>query len=338
MLRVLILFFRAALKTRAQLALENLALRQQLAALNRKAPRPKLRRIDRIFWVFLSRIFRDWKSCLLIVQPATVIRWHRQGFKYYWRWKSRKPGRPRIDREIITLIHRMSRENPTWGTPRIQSELHLLGHEVAESTIDKYRIKPKSPGQSQTWRTFLGNHMHETIACDFFVVPTATFRLLFGFVVLHHKQRRIIHFNATHNPTSEWAALQLQQATHDDDLDIRFLLRDRDSIYGEVFRNKVKSLELEEVRTAPQSPWQNPYAERMIGSLRREILDHVIVLGENHLRRIVSGYLTYYHEIRPHQSLGRNAPIPRKVDPPENGQVISTPMVGGLHHRYSRAA
>ncbi len=194
-MRYLIHFFRAALKTRAQLALENLALRQQLAVLKRKSPRPKLRRIDRTFWVFLSKVFGDWKSCLLIVQPATVIRWHRRGFKHYWRWKSRKPGRPKIDREIITLIHRMSRENPLWGTPRIQSELQLLSYKVAASTVDKYRIKPKR-GPSQTWRTFLRNHMHETIACDFFVVPTATFRLLFGFVVLHHQQRRIIHFNA----------------------------------------------------------------------------------------------------------------------------------------------
>ncbi len=179
---------RAALKTRSLLALENIALRQQLAVLKRKKPRSKLNRIDRIFWVFLSRIFPDWKSCLLIVKPETVIRWHRQGFKYYWRWKSRKPGRPRIDREIITLIHRMSRENPTWGTPRIQSELRLLGHEVAESTVDKYRIKPKK-GPSQTWRTFLRNHMHETIACDFFVVPTATFRLLVGLTFLLHQQK-----------------------------------------------------------------------------------------------------------------------------------------------------
>ncbi len=324
-------------KQEPKLALENLALRQQLAVLKREKPKPKLNRIDRVFWVILSKIFRDWRSALLIVQPATVIRWHRQGFKYYWRWKSKKPGRPRINRKIITLIHRMSRENPTWGTPRIQSELRLLGHEVAESTVDKYRIKPKN-GPSQTWRTFLRNHIHETIACDFFVVPTATFRLLFGFIVLHHQQRRIIHFNATHNPTAEWTALQIQQATHEDDLDISFLLRDRDSIYGEVFRNKVKSLELEEVRTAPQSPWQNPFSERVIGSLRREILNHVIVLGENHLRRIVSGYLNYYHEVRPHLSLDRNSPIPRRVDPPENGQVISKPMVGGLHHRYTRAA
>ncbi len=201
----------------------------------------------------------------------------------------------------------------------------------------KYRIKPKT-GPSQTWRTFLRNHMHKTIACDFFIVPTATFRVLFGFVVLHHQQRRIIHFNVTANPTAEWTALQIQQALHDDDLDIRFLLRDRDWIYGEAFQSKMKSLQLEEVRTAPQSPWQNPFSERVIGSLRHELLDHVIVLGENHLRRLVSGYLAYYHQARPHLSLDRNSPIPRKVDPPENGQVIATPMVGGLHHRYTRAA
>ena len=305
--------------------------------MQRNAKRPRLRQRDRIFWVWLSKLWSDWRSVLVIVQPDTVVRWHRQGFQLYWRWKSRpsKRGRPKIAAEIRNLIRQMSRENPTWGAPRIQSELHFLGHMVAKSTVEKYMVRHAKP-PSQTWRTFLGNHVRDLVSIDFFVVPTATFRVLYCFIVLCHERRRIVHFNVTAHPTAQWTAQQVVEAFPFDGAP-RFLIRDRDGIYGKHFRNRVKNMGIEEVVTAPRSPWQNPYAERIIGSIRRECLNHVIVLNEDHLRRILTSYLEYYHEARPHLSLNRNSPDPRDIEPPDQGKVIAIPQVGGLHHRYHRA-
>lgn len=336
-IQMLIALVRNLVRERVELAVENLALQQQLAVLREKTKRPSLRQRDRIFWAILSRIWSNWRSALLIVQPETVIRWHRQGFKLFWRWKSRaKRGRPQIEMEIRKLILRMSRENPLWGTPRIQSELALLGHIVADSTIDKYRIRPKKP-PSQTWRTFLDNHVEDIVAIDFFAVPTATFRILFCFVVLRHDRRQIVHFNTTAHPTAEWTAQQVIEAFPFDDVP-GFLIRDRDGIYGHAFRKRVQSMGIKEIMIAPRSPWQNPYAERTIGSIRRECLDHLIVLNERHLRRILRDYFQYYDEARTHLSLGRNAPILREVEPPSKGRLVAVPQVGGLHHRYRRAA
>jgi len=291
-----------------------------------------------MFWVWLSRLWAGWRSCLVIVKPETVIRWHRQGFKAFWRRKSRttQPGRPRVDAEIRHLTRRMSRENPTWGAPRIQSELSLLGYTVAESTVARYMDRSSNP-PSQTWRTFLKNHADQIVAVDFFTVPTITFGVLYCFLVMRHDRRRVVHFNVTVSPTAEWTAQQVveafpYQATP------RYLLRDRDSIYGEVFRRRVKHMGIEEVVTAYRSPWQNPYVERLIGSIRRECLDHVIVLNEAHLRRILASYFEYYHTSRTHLSLDRNAPIEREVEPPPKGHVVAVPQVGGLHQRYTRAA
>ena len=269
--------------------------------------------------------------------PAPVVQWHRQGFTLYWRWKSRKkPGRPMVDHKIRDLIRRMSRENPTWGAPRMLSELLLLGHDVAESTVDKYMIRqPKPP--SQTWRTFLENHAGQIAAMDFFTVPTVTFRVLYVFMVLRHDRRRIVHFNVTTNPTARWTAQQIVEAFPYDQVP-RFLLRDRDGIYGKDFRDRVAHMGIDEVLTAPRSPWQNPYAERLIGSIRRECLNHVIVLNEDHLHRILAEYFVYYHQTRAHLSLDRNSPIPRPVCPPEQGKVLAKAYLGGLHHCYRRAA
>ncbi len=335
-LRIILLLLRALLRDRSQLALENLALRQQLAVLHRKAKRPRLRSVDRVFWVSLAQFWDQWRSALILVKPETVLRWHRQGFRYFWRWKSR--GRPCVSPELFRLIRRMSLENPLWGAPRIRSELLLLGCDVAEATVAKYMTRRGRRPPSQTWRTFLRNHLRTTAACDFFVVPTATFRLLFCFVILSHDRRRILHFNVTAHPTTAWAAQQIREAFHRDGTEPRYLLRDRDGAYGDAFRRVVRAISIREILTAPQSPWQNPYAERLIGSIRRECLDHLIVLNEGHLRKILKEYVRYYNQSRPHLSLDRNAPIPRDMEPPSQGPIVAFPEVGGLHHRYTRTA
>jgi putative transposase len=335
--RVIVILLRAFLLRRAALVAEILALRHQLGVLQLSVKRPRLRQRDRILWVWLSRIWTDWRSSLAIVKPETVIRWHRDGFKLYWRWKSRgKVGRPKIDAEIRSLIRRMSHENATWGAPRIQSELALLGYTVDESTVAKYMVRHRKP-PSQTWRTFLENHIGDIAAIDFFVVQTVRFRLLYCFIVLRHDRRRVVHFNVTRHPTARWTGQQIVEAFPYDEAP-RFVIRDRDAIYGVDFRERVEHMGIEEVVITPRSPWQNPFAERVIGSIRRDCLDHVIVFNEAHLRRILTRYFAYYHESRTHLSLDRNAPVPREIDPPERGKVIAIPHLGGLHHRYSRAA
>jgi putative transposase len=323
---------------RAALVAENLALRQQLAVLRRTAKRPRLRKRDRIFWVWLRRFWSGWRSSLLIVKPDSVVRWHRRGFKLYWRWKSRKTGRPKVDPEIRNLIRRMSLENPLWGTPRVQAELRLLGYDVAESTVAKYMVKKRTGPPSQSWRTFLKNHMDCTAACDFFVVPTVNFRLLFCFVILGHGRRRIAHFNVTEHPSTKWTAQQMVEAFPADETEPRYLLRDRDSIYGNHFRKRVKNMGIKEVLIAPRSPWQNPFCERIIGSIRRECTDHVIVWNQEHLRRILLKYMDYYNGARPHSSLDGDSPVGREVETDTGGEVVAIPQVGGLHHRYTRAA
>ncbi len=283
-------------------------------------------------------MWAEWRSAPAIVQPETVVRWHREGFRLYWRWKSKAGpvGRPRVTAELRDFIRRMARENPLWGAPRIASELRLLGYSVADSTVAKYLPRDGKP-PSRSWRTFLANHVGDIAAIDFFTVPTATFRILYCCLVLRHARRWVVHFNVTAHPTAAWTAQQVVEAFPHDQAP-RFLLHDRDSIYGEAFRRRVKGMGIQEVRIAPQAPWQDPYIERLIGSLRRECLDHVIVLGEAHLRRFLSAYLRYYHEARPHLSLDRNAPMPRAVEPPSRGTVIALSYLGGLHHRYARAA
>ena len=326
----------SALNTQRDLAIENFALRQQLAILKHRHPRPRLTDADRLFWVVLSQIWSGWQGSLHIVQPGTVVRWHRQGFRYYWRWKSRRRGRPRIDPEIWHLIQRMCRANPLWGAPRIHGELQKLGIEVSEATVSKYMIKRRGP-PSQRWRTFLENHGQEIIALDFFTVPTATLRILFVLIILSHDRRRILHFNVTEHPTAAWTARQLLEACGLNE-EPRYLLRDRDAIYGEAFHRQTTALGIKEVTTAPQSPWQNPYAERVIGSIRRECVDHMIILGERHLQRILSSYLDYYHSARTHLSLEKDAPDGRVVQPIETGRVVELKRVGGLHHLYARVA
>ncbi len=332
-----VVWLRVFLFARASVATEILALRQQLAVLQRQSKRPQHRDRDRLFWILLKRFWPDWRKALLVVQPQTVVRWHRRGFRYYWRWKSRpKGGRRRIDPELRSLIRRLCRENPIWGAPRIHSELTLLGYTVSEATVAKY-MPSRPPHPSATWSTFLKNHLHETVAIDFFTVPTATFRLLYCFVVLHHDRRRVLHFNVTAHPSSMWISQQLLEAFPFDEAP-RFLIRDGDGKYGDAVLRRITSMGIEDTPTSPGSPWQNPYVERIIGSIRRECLNHVIVLSESHLKRIVQNYLHYYHDCRPHLSLDRNSPNPRPIAPREAGEIFAIPKVGGLHHEYRRAA
>jgi transposase InsO family protein len=328
---------RQLLQSRAALVAENLALRHQIVILKRSVKRPRLHRRDRIFWVWLSRLWQGWRSSLIVVQPETVLRWHREGFRLYWRWKSRRRcGRPKLDVEIRALIRRMSRDNPTWGRRRIRSELHLLGYEVAELTVAKYMVRGRKP-PSQGWRVFLKNHSREIAAIDFFTVVTLNFRILICFVVLRHHQRTVVHFNVTSHPTGRWTAQQIVEAFPYETAP-RYLLRDRDGIYSPYFADRVRGMGIEEVLIAPRSPWQNPFIERLIGSIRRECLDHILVISEAHLRRVLREYFAYYHDSRPHQSLDGNAPRPREIEPPTQGRIVAEPRVGGLHHRYRRAA
>lgn len=335
-MRILFEFLRLLLTPRGSLIAENVALRQQLAALKRDAPRPRLRRRDRLFWVFLRRIWSGWRNSLVLVKPNTVVRWHRHGWRLFWRVKSRRTGRPTVPRRVITLIRRMSEGNPLWGAPRIQAELRLLGFHLAESTVAKYMVTRTPPGRGQRWQTFLRNHALQIVACDLFVVPTLTFRRLFVFVVIDHDRRRILHFGVTTNPTAAWLSTQIRTAFVRPEDRPRFLLRDRDGVYGSVFDAAVEALGIRTLRTTPRSPWQNAYVERVIGSIRRECLNHVIVLSQTGLRVILAEYLAYYNNGRAHQGIGGQPPMPRPRR--TRGRIVSQPVLGGLHHVYDRAA
>ena len=321
-----------------QLALENLALHQQLAVYKRMMTRPRLRRTDRLFWVGLARIWAGWRQSLVIVTPDTVLRWQRRRFREHWTQLSGRTigGRPPINAEIRALITRMAIANPLWGAPRIHGELLKIGFDVAERTVSRL-LPRRRPHPSQTWRTFLANHVRDLVSIDFFTVPTARLRVLFVLVVLAHHRRRVVHFNVTEHPTAVWTAQQIVNAFPDDSAP-SYLLRDRDQIYGQHFRHRVKGMQIEEVLTAPHSPWQNPFAERLIGSIRRECLNHVLVLGERHLRRILTRYFLYYHQARTHLALDKDAPDLRPIAHPAAGTIVEVPEVGGLHHRYLRQA
>ena len=317
-------------------ALENVALRQQLSVLRRTVRRPHLRTSDRLFWVLLAKAWQDWRTALIVVQPDTVVRWHRQWLRRRWTQRSTRtrPGRPSTTAAIRTLVDQMTEANPLWGAPRIHGELGKLGIAVSERTVSRLLRRRRRP-PSQTWRTFLTNHVASLVSMDFFTVPTLTGRVLFVLVLLTHHRRRIVHLAITEHPTAAWTAQQIIEAFPNDTAP-RWLLRDRDAIYGDMFRRRVAGMGITEVITSPSSPWQNPYAERLIGSIRRECLDHVIVLGERHLRRLLTAYLAYYHGARTHLALEKDAPTPRRVQTPTEGSVVAFPEVGGLHHRYER--
>jgi len=338
-LKTLLTNLSSIFHSRAALQLENLALRHQIGVLQRSSrKRPKLTLVDRLLWVWLSRIWSGWRPALAIVRPETVVAWHRKGFRLFWTWKVRhgQLGRPVISREVRELIRKMCRENPCWGAPRIHGELLKLGIDIGESSVSKYMVRNRKP-PSQTWRTFLENHAQQLVSIVFFTVPTIRFQVLYVFLVLAHDRRRILHFNVTAHPTAEWTGQQLREAFPFDQLP-RYLLRDRDRIFGDDFREQVRDKGICEVLSAPRSPWQRAYVERVIGSIRRECLDHVIVFNEHSLRRTLNSYFDYYHRSRTHLSLGKDSPEPRAIQPPEMGSVVALPQVGGLHHRYERRA
>jgi transposase InsO family protein len=324
----------APFKSKGRLEAENAALRHQLIVLRRKMQRrARLTDSDRWFFIQLYRWFPSMLNALMIVRPETLVRWHRAGFRCYWRWKSRpRGGRPQIDTDLRALIRRMSIENPLWGAPRIHGELLKLGFAVAQSSVAKYMVKRRGP-PSQGWRTFLHNHAPEVAAMDLFVVPTIGFDLLYAFVIVGLGRRNLVWINVTTNPTAEWIVRQLTEAFPWNEAP-RYLIRDRDRIYGSIVARRMCAMGIRDKPSAPASPWQNGFAERLIGSIRRECVDHFIVLGEAHLCRILRTYARYYNNIRTHWSLDKDAPVPRPVQ--RIGFINSHAILGGLHHHYVR--
>jgi len=335
---VLLRTFGLLCRGHGAVALENVALRQQLSVLRRTVSRPQLRTGDRLFWVLLAKAWPDWRTALIVVQPDTVVRWHRRWLRRRWTQRSTRtrPGRPSTAAAIRTLVDQMTEANPLWGAPRIHGELGKLGLAVSERTVSRLLRRCRRP-PSQTWRTFLTNHVASLVSMDVLTVPTLTGRVRFVLVLLSHHRRRVVHLAVTEHPTAVWTAQQIIEAFPNDTAP-RWLLRDRDAIYGDVFRRRVVGMGITEVITSPSSPWHNPYAERLIGSLRRECLDHVIVLGERHLRRLLTAYLAYYHGARTHLALEKDAPVTRRVQTPTEGPVVEFAEVGGLHHRSERRA
>jgi putative transposase len=328
---------RAGFRTRAALQLEVLALRHQLAVYQRRHLRVRTGVADRLLWAWLSRAWAGWRDVLVFVQPSTVIAWQRRRFREHWARLSRRPaGRPALDKAVRDLIREMSITNPRWGSPRIVGELAKLGIDVVKSTVEIYMARRRKP-PSPTWRAFLENHVKDLVSVDFFVVPTVTFKILLVFVVLAHARRRIVHFNVTDHPTASWTAQQVPEAFPWDETP-RYLLRDRDRVYGSAFKERVERMGIEEVLAAPRSPWQNPFVERVIGSIRRDCLDHVIVLNERHLRRLFADYVEHYHRWRCHRSLSMDCPEPRPVQGPEQGRVMRVAEARGLYHHYERRA
>ena len=332
----ILLALGSLVRSRAALHLEILALRHQLRVLERsRRSRVRLTRADCLLWVWFFRIWTDWRTALVLVRPETVVAWHRRGFRLFWTWKSCRTGRPRIPADVGALIRTMSNANPLWGAPRIHGELGKRGITVSQSTVAKYMGR-RRPSPSQTWRTFLTNHIEQVVAADFFVVPTVTYRLLFVLVMLAHDRRRVVHVAVTEHPSAAWTAQQLRNAFPDDACP-SYLLHDNDAVFAAV-ASTIAAMRIEDLVTAPRSPWQNAYVERFIGSMRRECLDHVIVSNAAGLQRVVTDYVAYYMRSRTHLGLNKDTPTPRPVMPTDTGRIVAVPQLNGLHHRYERAA
>lgn len=331
-------FVRLLMSGHQAIAIENAALRLQLAAFQRKRKRPVLTTFDRMFWSALRRFWSGWRGPLAYVQADTVVRWQQERFRRFWarlsRPRGRRRGRPATASEIRRLIERMVSANPLWRAPRIHGELKMLGIPISERTVSRILRTLRRP-PTQTWKTFLHNHLGQSVSMDFFTIPTITMKVLFVFIVLEHRRRAVLHFNVTEHPSAAWTSQQIVEAFADRE-PARYLIRDRDSIYSDEVRVRIASLGIEEVLTAPKSPWQNPYAERLIGSIRRECLNHFVVLNARHLKKTLALYFRYYHGSRTHLGLGKQCPFPRQVL--TTGRILEIPQVGGLHHRYERVA
>jgi transposase InsO family protein len=325
----------ALFKSKSRLEAENAALRQQLTVLRRKVRgRVRLTSGDRLFFVQLYRWFPSILRVITIVRPETLVRWHRAGFRRYWSRKSRSlGGRPPIGTELRALIRRMSQENPLWGAPRIHGELLKLGFGVAQSTVARYTARRSYDPPGQSWATFVRNHAPQTAAMDLFVVPTIGFNLLYALIIVRLARRELVWVNVTAHPTAEWIARQITEAFPWNEAP-RYLIRDRDGIYGIVVRRRLQAMGISDKPISAGSPWQNCFAERLIGSIRRECVDHLVVFGERHLRRILRSYALYYNEMRTHRSLQKDAPVSRPIQP--IGRIVSHALVGGLHHQYAR--
>ena len=311
-------------------------LRQQLLILKQSAPaRLRLRIADRLIFVWLYRLFPSVRNAAVIFKPATLVRWHQSGFRLYWRWKSRRrAGRPMVPADIRALIRMISRENPLWGAPRIHGELLKLGIDIAQSTVAKYMLRRRGP-PSPGWRAFLRNHTAHIAAVDLFVIPTVGFKLLYGLVILRLARRRLVWTNVTTNPTAEWIAQQITEAFPWDEAP-RYLIRDRDTSYGAAVARRLRAMGIRDRPIASRSPWQNGHVERLIGSIRRECLDHVVVLGESHLRHLLLKYSAYYNSARTHLALDKDAPLHRPML--TVGRIASVAWLGGLHRQYVRMA
>jgi len=322
-------------RSKLGLEAENAVLRHQLNVLRRRFHgRVRLTNNDRWFFIQLYRWVPSILQVLTIIRPETLVRWHRAGFRCYWRWKSRRRGgRPQIETELRALIRRISTENPLWGAPRIHGELLKLGFEVAQSSVAKYMVKRRGP-PSQGWRTFLRNHAQDIAAMDLFVVPTIGFDLLYAYIIVRLDRRELVWTSVTTHPTAEWVARQITEAFPWNEAP-RYMIRDRDRIYGAVVTRRLRAMGIRDKPTAPASPWQNGFAERLIGSIRRECVDHIIILGEMHLRRVLKSYADYYNCVRTHRSINEDAPVTRPVQ--RTGSIRSLAILGGLHHHYARA-
>src|SRR6266436_2819882 len=326
--------FASPFKSKSRLEAENAALRHQLIVLQRRVSgRVQLTNGDRLFLVMLYRWFPSILKAITIIQPETLVRWHRAGFRRYWRWKSRpQGGRPQVGADLRALIRRMSVDNPLWGAPRIHGELLKLGFEVSQSSVAKYMVKRCGP-PSQGWSTFLRNHAPDIAAMDLFVVPTIGFDLLYAIVFVRLARRDLVRINVTTHPTAEWIARQITEAFPWNE-GPRYLIRDRDQVYGAAATRRLRAMGIRDKPIAPGSPWQNAFAERLIGSIRRECVDHIVVLGEMHLRRVLKSYARYYNKTRTHRSLDKDAPFSRPVQ--RIGSITSQALLGGLHHHYMR--
>ena len=330
---------------KASLVAENLCLRQQILVLQRRHPRPRLQDKDRRFWILASRWCPHWRKSLVIVTPGTVLGWHRKGWKAYWRWRSRRrerSGRKTIPPDVKLLIRRMATENFLWGQKRIQTELARLGITVSAGTVAKYMRGIHRGTPSPGWRNFLASHAREIWACDFFSVQTVFFRTIYVFFIIHHVSREVVHVRTTCHPTSEWTGQQIVEACDWDREPPRFLIHDRDSRYGVAFHRRIRSLGITSIRTPFRSPQANAIAERWVRSVRNECLDHLLILNERHLRRVLVEYVAYFNRWRPHRSVGQRAPCaqapPLRDQAQEGVQVIARSVLGGLHHVYDLAA